>query len=254
MLWPLTLTPEIFGGESIGVAFLIFLPMLIFSRKVTRFEAYGLIIAGALYTAWFIVYQYTRFFFPTLIFLSILTAFSYDELCAQDPWVRRLTSFLILLVFCYGAVLSVYHNLDKCKVAFGLETKENYLLKNERSYGIAQYVNHHVPKNAKILSLTEPRLFYFERDIAVVSYLRLDFEAKRGFFSGPEFDQFLKETGYGDYMVWLRDYSKEESLEASLAPVNFFTGYKKTLLTRSEFQSRSERYIYEVWKIGELIT
>lgn len=250
MLWPLTLYPARFGGESIGVVFLIFLPMLLFAQHLTRFMRYVLVIVICLYTSWFIVYQYTRFFYPTLVFLSIAVAFVYYEICTVDFFVRRFATFLLVGLFCYSAALSVYHNLDKFQVVFGLVRPQDYLLKCERSYGIATYANHHLPLNAKILSLSEPRLYYFDREIVMANLVQQDFASHKVCTVSGKLDDCFKELGFGDYMVAMNDYSKNGIKEMPFKPRDFFIAYHKTLLRQVEFKYRNEHYVYELWKIN----
>ena len=252
MLWPLTMSPDIFGGESLGVVFLIFLPMVVFVRSFPKFMLYVLAIALGLYSSWFIVYQYTRFFFSTLIFLSILVAFIYQEL-SMDPWVRKVATALLIGIFCYSAALSVYHNVDKIRVAFGLEKREDFLRGHERSYDVAEYVNSHLPQDAKVLNLNEPRLFYFRRDIAMLNLIKLDPFEKGCWPQGESLEEHLRLLGFGKYMLYMKDYSVNGHFETLLTPEKLFVNYKKTLETTVEFVCRNERYVYELWKIGEMV-
>jgi len=253
MLWPLSLYPDRFGGESIGAIFLIFLPMLAFVRKFSRFIRHILVIAFCLYVSWFVVYQYVRFFYPTLIFLSILVSFVFCDLCEKDPVIRRYSSFLIVLLFCYSAVLSVYHNADKIPVVFGFQSERDYLLKRERTYGMAEYVNQHLPPEAKVLMMNEVRLYYFDRDIVVSLFPEWDWGARDHQKVSQDFPGFLKAQGLGDYCVAMRDFSKGVSSEMPQTPQGLFGGYDAQMLKRTEFSYRDERYVYELWKIAEKV-
>ncbi|MFA5008039.1 MAG: glycosyltransferase family 39 protein [Candidatus Omnitrophota bacterium] len=251
MLWPLTLYPDRFGGESIGAIFLIFLPMIIFVRKISKFIKYVIFIAISLYTSWFIVYQYVRFFYPTLIFLSILVSYIYFNFCKKDRIISKISTIVIILLFFYSAVLSVYHNLDKIPVAFGAQKQEDYLLKHERIYGIAQYINNNLPADSKILILAEPRLYYFNRDTAVATLMEVDYMADKNIKNKQSLEEYLRLQGFGKYMLYMKDYSKNGCPDTPLTAQNLFVKYDKKLLKEMEFVYRDERYEYQLWKIGD---
>ncbi|HOW58898.1 MAG TPA: glycosyltransferase family 39 protein [Candidatus Omnitrophota bacterium] len=249
MLWFLTLNPARFGGESIGLVFLLFLPMLVFVRNVPKFVRYVFVIAWALYTSWFFVYQYTRFFYPTLFFLCILASFVYYDFCFKDHFLRKLGTLLLIGCFGYSAALAIYHHAEKFPVVFGLTAQREYLMKHERSFGIADYVNTHIPKDAKVLIVAEPRLYYFDREVAMADLIQLDLLSKKQ-ASGRTLDDFMCSNGYCNYMVVMRDLSRNKPLAPSLTAKDYFKGYDKNLLKTVEFTYRDERYLYELWKIN----
>ncbi|MDD4182242.1 MAG: glycosyltransferase family 39 protein [Candidatus Omnitrophica bacterium] len=251
MLWPLTLYPDRFGGESIGAIFLIFLPMIIFVRKISKFIKYVIFITVSLYASWFIVYQYVRFFYPTLIFLSILVSYIYFNFCKKDKIISKTSTVVIILLFCYSAALSVYHNLDKIPVVFGVQKQQDYLLKHERIYEIAQYVNNNLPVNSKILILAEPRLYYFNRDSAVATLIEMDYMADKNIKNKQSFEEYLRSQGFGNYMLYMKDYSRNGCPDTPLTAQNLFVGYDKKLLKETEFVYRDEHYVYQLWKIGD---
>lgn len=248
MLWPLSLYPDRFGGESIGAIFLIFLPLLIFVKKPSRFIKYTMFIAAGLYTSWFIVYQYIRFFYPVLIFLSILVAYVYFEICRKDKVVRKISTIVIILLFCYSAALSVYHNLDKFPVVLGLEKKRDFLLKRERTYGMAEYINKNLPKDSKIIILNEVRLFYFGRDVAVATSVKADMLYNKNIKFRGNFNDYLKQENF-NYILYCRDNSAASVPQKFLTPEDFSITKGATLLKQTQFAYRDEKYMYQLWKL-----
>lgn len=248
LLWPLTFYPQWFGGESIGVIFLIFLPFLIFARQFSRFVCHIIIIALCLYTSWFFVFQYTRFLYPTLVFLSIVVTFVYSEIFMKDSVTRKFTTAILVVVFFYSASLAVYHNFDKFPVVFGIESERNFLTKHERSYAVADYVNSHLPPNAKLLLIAEPRLYYFDRESAMVDLINIHLVMKG---DSQKLENYLKTIHFDDYMLFLRDDSKNRCEDPSLfTPSTLFTEGDIQLLKQIAFSYRDERYVYELWKIS----
>jgi len=247
-LWYLTIHPERFGGESIGFLYLIFLPMLLWIRRPMRFVIYSAVIGFCLSVSWFVIFQYVRFFYPTLIFLSILVAAAYYDVLWTDPVLRKIFTGILVGGFCYSGVLSFYHNVDKFPVVFGFQSERDYLLKHERSFAIADYVNSYLPKDAKILVLAEPRLYYLKRDAATADLVMLDYWQNGK--SHPTFEAYLQAKGFGDYVVGMRDLSENRLAGSPGLGENAFAGYEKTILKQVEFAYRDERYVYSVWKIN----
>ncbi|TET65709.1 MAG: hypothetical protein E3J56_15365 [Candidatus Aminicenantes bacterium] len=50
----------------------------------------------------------------------------------------------------------------------GLESQEDYIIRNERTYSVFKYVNEKLPPNAKIFVMNEPRTFYCDRPYITV--------------------------------------------------------------------------------------
>ena len=248
MLWPLTMDPNKFGGESIGAVFLIFLPLLVFLKKPTRFIRYLLFVVFALYTSWFIVYQYTRFLYPALAFMSILVAYLYFEVCAQDKFLKKLTALAILLLLSYGAALSFYHNFDKIPVALGFESNKDFLSKHERTYRMAEFVNNNLPQDAKILTINEVRLFYFDREIAVANSVKIDIACNRNLKYDGSFEQYIIDKGFR-YLLYVTDNFDSGKIYKQMRLDDIFIGKKKSLIKEVDFDYRGEKYNYKLYKV-----
>ena len=247
MLWPLTLYPDNFGGESIGPIFLIFLPMLVFLRKPSRFIKYVIFIAFALYTSWFIVYQYVRFFYPSLIFLSILVAYIFAAICKNDKALRIYAVIVVGLVFCFSFALSVYHNLENIPFVFGAESQRGYLLKHERSYAMAEYVNSNLPPDARIMVFGKPDLFYFDRYAADVFCYKMDTRYDKS-IQDADFAKYLVSQGFR-YAIFTKDNTPGRNTGPSLDPESILGQGNIVLLKETDFSYRDERYVYQLWEI-----
>jgi hypothetical protein len=248
MLWPLTHYPDIFGGESIGPIFLIFLPMLIFLRRPPRFIKYILFIALAMYTAWFFTFQYTRFFSSTLPFLSILISYIIFDICKRDRIIYRVSGLAVILIFIYSAALSVYHNIDKVPVAFGFEGRKDYLVKHERSYVMAEYINENLPEDSRLLVISEPRLFYYNRHTDLAISVKLNMLYDRNIRYKGNFEDYLRYLNF-DYILYVEDRSPQSNIEPYFTPKTILIKEKKELIKEINFNHKGEIYIYQLWKI-----
>lgn len=250
ILWYITMHPAKFGGESIGPLFLVFLPMLIFIRKTSKFIRRILFISFALYTAWFFTFQYIRFFLPVLAFFSMLISYIYFEICQKEKFISKISGALLFIIFCYSANLSIYHNLEKLPVAVGLERQSHYLLRREPTFVIAEYINKNLPGDAKILSLGEVRLFYFDRDIAVATTMELDLKYNKNIKFRGSFDDYLRKENF-KYLLYVEDKSKAQHPSPMLSPKDVFVDNEKEVIKETNFNYRDESYEYKLWKIGK---
>ena len=78
----------------------------------------------------------------------------------------------MVLVFLLNLALLGYHSREAFANLFGLEDRDTFLLKRERSYGMAKFVNENLPPDVKILNSEEVRMFYFNRDLVRESLYR----------------------------------------------------------------------------------
>jgi hypothetical protein len=248
MLWPLTHYPDIFGGENIGPVYLIFLPALIFIKRPSRFVRYIIFIAITLYTAWFFTFQYTRFLSSTLPFLSILVSYVFFNICDKDKVIFTLSKAVIIFIFIYCVLLSVYHNIDKLPVALGFESRRDYLLRYERSYAMAEYVNKNLPKDSKILVLGEPRLYYFNRKIGMVTSAKLNMRYDKNARYGGSFDEYLRSEGF-DYLLYFNDDNAVRDPKVWPEPDQVMMGDEKVLIQETRFDYRDEHCLYKLYKI-----
>lgn len=153
-----------FGGENFGPAYLLFLPFAFLINKNKNIFSYLGIFTVIYILLWFFSMAVTnRFLFPVLLILSMLIG------CGLDSRLKEKGQFplfikILLLGFCiFGLSLALYHNLPRVKVAFGLESKHQYLLKQERSYKAENFIKDNLPPDAVIFMIGELRAYYMDR-------------------------------------------------------------------------------------------
>ena len=172
--WDLVMNLEKFGGEQIGVIFLAFLPFLAFLNfkdKTVRLLLVFMLAYGGL---WFWVDQNIRFLFPDFPVIFILIGLGFWGY-AKKYKAAFLKAVLLLLIL-FSAALSFYYNLDAIKLRLGLSSPRDYLIKKERTFPVAEYVNRNLPKDCVIIAYNESRGYYFERDFFVYGVLKLSFK------------------------------------------------------------------------------
>ena len=246
MLWPLTMRPDIFGGESIGFGFLLFLPVIFFVGLKSKFIRYVGVIVIALYTAWFIVYQYTRFLYPTLIFASILVGYLISKISEKDKFLRKVSNILLFGMFFYSMLLVTYHNLGNFPFVFGFENENEYHLTHERSYGMAEYTNNVLDKNSKILVFGWPDLFYFDNETVDEFCYRMETEYELSVLPKNR-AKYFKGEGFTHVIVTkdLTDGHEENYTD----PVKCFGENNVRLIKQTEFRHKGEASEYELWEL-----
>lgn len=176
LLLPFNLTffPARFDGwaEQIGPAYLIFFPFVFWGERTELRLALSL-YAGFFTLGWFCLAQATRFLYPILPFLVLLIMSGFYSFYRAGKQTRA--SFpirMLFLVFLLNGSLLVYHSREGFPYLAGFESKDAFLEKRERSYGVAKFINENLPPDAKILNLEEPRMFYFKRTLVREPFYR----------------------------------------------------------------------------------
>lgn len=196
--WNILVHPDRFGGRGnqLGPLFLAIIPGLFFlSKNLIRPALFLGVFILVYFTGWFFGAQNLRFLFPVIPCLSLLTGMVLQKMFASSfSFVRiSLKTFFVLGMLLHAVIAVAYLRTD-FKVAWGLEPKESFLARMERSYGIAKWMSRELPQDSKILS-DESKAFFFETDI-----VRFDRTFKRleNFDSLPkeEFIRFLKSKGF----------------------------------------------------------
>lgn len=163
--WQLTMTPELFGGRGhqLGAIFLAALPGLWLTRRL-RGLGWLLAIAGLYAALWYCLRQNVRFLFPLIPLALIPTAWVWAESSRFHLAPRFLVACLLLTLATSGAAASALRCRGHWAVALGLESREQYLSREEPTYRFARLVNERLPLGARICS-QEQRAFYFERPL-----------------------------------------------------------------------------------------
>lgn len=200
--WRMTMSPEKFEGfgVQIGPAYLAFLPLASLSVRKNRWALALGLFAFFFLGCWFMLGQDMRFFIPALPVLAALIAMglsSYDKPDILGKGMR----VLLVLALCVNVGLALYHFRGTFRAALGLESREAYLSRTERSYRVAQFVNRILPKEAKILAAEETHLFYFNRPIVRESIYAFDTRYAEGLKSPRDVLRTLADNGFTHILV-----------------------------------------------------
>lgn len=162
--WSLTMFPGRFGAEDIGVVYLLFLPLsFLITKSKSVFKALG--VFTITYTVfWFLVFSNVlRCLLPALLPLSVLVGCPASAIFAKKSYFSNLLKCLFIIICIFNIGHLVYYSADKLSVAVGLESRDEYLSRTERTYKIADYINNALPKDAVILMVGEIRAYYMKR-------------------------------------------------------------------------------------------
>ncbi|MGB2598866.1 MAG: glycosyltransferase family 39 protein [Candidatus Omnitrophota bacterium] len=210
--WDMTFYPGMFGGDRISPIYLGILPLAILpvagllrKRGDVRFWRPVFFLA-AYVLAWFYVIHLakylhlTRYLVPMFAFASVLSVYLVAELFAKPLKSAKVVKAVLGSFICIFLILQtgalVYNTRDRIAVALGIETREEYLSREERTYDIAEYINNNLPKNAKILAFSEVRFYYFDRDIVREEIFREFTKYDKKGLKKRELTRFLKEEGF----------------------------------------------------------
>lgn len=167
--WNLTMRPLTFGGESIGIIYLMFLPFLLLWDGLKEFRARTMLLFAAVFTLlWFTTFQATRYLFVILPMLAILVGASVTDV-SNKYRSKNIIIFILSLSLALNCAVSLYHAKDSIRVVLGLEPKESYLARKERSFSAYDYINKNTAPDSRILT-TDPRIYYCDRKIVYSGY------------------------------------------------------------------------------------
>lgn len=166
------LAPDSFGSATtrIGVFYFLFTPFILLSLVFVpwgrRYGVFWLIFTGLL----FFLGQVDRYIIPVLPIMAVCAGagvhwlYGYASLAfkkiIRTGWAIAALSILLVYV-----AVGVYHYRYAYLLLTGRWSFQKYLSSLERTTAIAQWINENLPKNAKILVESEPRLFYFDRPV-----------------------------------------------------------------------------------------
>jgi hypothetical protein len=113
---------------------------------------------------------------------------------------------------------------------------------------MADYINKNLPKKSKVLVMAEPRLFYFDRSVALDVNVKIDLDYNKNIKQKTSLDEYLHSQGFG-YLL----YTKTNSTDPRLKPVfglnDLFVKDDKLFVTKTEFNYKDENYEYQLYKI-----
>jgi hypothetical protein len=159
------LNPWLFGGgdSQFGIFFLLFSPLVFFRNDFQKKQIFLFsFLIGGFFIIWFFLVQHLRFLFPAIPILSALFGAVMASRILGTQKRFSWAAFALIATLLLQFLLIGYYNGKRCRYLL-FESRSSYLLASERSYGIAQWVNENLKKDAKLLVWNEPSLYYFHR-------------------------------------------------------------------------------------------
>ena len=164
--WTLTLS----GSDSltyIGPVFLLFLPCLMFFRKMDRFIKHSLLVFCAGYAAWYMVPLAYRYALPLFVVLSVCLGWAAYFISERFKAFKLLAAAIFAVNFLAVFAMALGLGLDGY-LAKGA-SKDEFLSVSQPSYPNPPYaainwINKNLPREAKVLFIGESRPFYMKRD------------------------------------------------------------------------------------------
>jgi len=167
--WNITFKPEDFDYHHwIGPFYLSVLPAAGYAAfKIKKARTHLLFIFLSM-IIWYFTGQEIRYLLPVFPVYLIVVAMGVSDLANVFSEMRRGT-YLAKVASCLAIIsllsLTAYHYRYQFLPVFRIWSSGEYLRKTERTIPVADWVNENLPPNARILSLVEPHLFYFDREV-----------------------------------------------------------------------------------------
>ncbi len=172
--WNITMHLGIFRGPgAIGLRFLTFLPFVVFPRfrkdKVIKFILYYSLLY-LIFWSWCMPCK--RGLIPVIFLLSIIVAYVVNEMSNFNRFIKSFLFTLLVLSLVFQTFYLTPEGLNqvyqRMRVFAGLESQEDYISRNEKTYPVFKYINEKLPSNAKVFVMNEPRTFYCDRPYITV--------------------------------------------------------------------------------------
>lgn len=170
LMLPLSLTrnPNAFGGDKIGLVFLVLMPVVIF--VLIRRWRWALFLL--FYTViWFSLSQYVRYLIPVLSGVAILIGFGLNHLESKFKGALRKLLLILVGILTFQAVWSGYH------------TYKDFMMREADSIvEVADWLNEVITDpTTKVLVIGDPLLYYY-------NFRAFREKSFRNFTSYPEMD------------------------------------------------------------------
>ncbi len=173
--WNVTMHSGGFPGiDGFGFVFLAFLPLLI----LPRFRRHGVIkvvlFFSLLYLAfWAWSFPYKRGLVSILPLLSIAVSYVVVTTMHLNVFFEKIFGIVVVFAIIFQMFYLAPEGLGKIYqrmlVFIGLQSQEEYILKNEETYPVFKYINDNLPAEVKVWILNETQTFYCDRQYVTVA-------------------------------------------------------------------------------------
>ena len=165
LFWDMFYSSARFGSSTtrIGIFYLLSLPFSILAMvKEPRARRWG-VYALCFLVVWFFGAQADRWIIPVLPVLCLMAAYGLRRCAVRTfPAVPGLVGMALLAVY---TAAGLYHYRFAYRLFTGAWSQQEYLQNLERTQPVAAKVNEALPQGAKLLVESEPRKYYFNRDL-----------------------------------------------------------------------------------------
>lgn len=164
------------GYGAIGTLFLAFLPLFLFPRFRGRKLIKFMLFYSALYFIfWATMATDKRYIIPIFPLCGVMGGYVVDRISNSNRFFKTSLCTILILAILFQMFYLAPEGLDKMYqrilVFSGLKSQEEYILRNEETYAVFEYINENSLPEAKVWVLNDPRNFYCDRPY--VTFLEL---------------------------------------------------------------------------------
>jgi len=172
--WEITMHSRRFHDRGVvGLLFLSFLPFFLLPRfRKSSLIRLFLYCSGAYLFFWAWSFPYKRGLILIFPLLSIMVAYVVNEISNFHRLLRGGLFTLLIFSFIFQTFYLAPDGLNqvfqRLSVFVGLKSQREYILNNEETSRVFDYINAILPIDAKLFIMNEPRTFYCERRYVTV--------------------------------------------------------------------------------------
>ena len=177
--WDLTMMRSAFNQKvgSVGPLYLIFIPCLLFIRKIERRTKYLLFYGSTGLLIVFAVAQRVRYMFPFIPPLAIVASYSLFRISEYDRVLKKVLYSIVVVAMLFNIAVFCDYAYAKFPVVLELESRNSYLSRYLWSHTATMYANRYLTDSDRILS-TDPAIYYFDvptiRHDSIIDYASID--------------------------------------------------------------------------------
>jgi len=246
--------PTAFGGFSdrIGIFYFLAIPFAIVGvvlvKRARFFGFFCLFFLGL----WFFICQASRYLVPALPMILITAGFGIN---VSFQKMSNLTKFFLIListtVLCVYFAAGLFHYRYSYLLYTGKWNWNDYLVHMERTGPIALWTNSNLKPDATILLESEPRLFYFNRNLIRDAALKFRTKYNRTGMSEQQLSTFLKSCEI-THILLNTELPKENPNHNSIILRNFVkSSYVKPIKSITSENVRDAKFKYDLYELKQ---